>query len=93
MKISPKNEIKEEKKINNLIYTNSQNKSQESLIKKIIKKKEEKEKDKEKIKEKKNIKIILDNNIYYYYKENSTIFDYYELYNKNKEQLPLNEAE
>ena len=28
--------------------------------------------------------------MYYYYKENSTIFDYYELYNKNKDQLPLN---
>ena len=82
----PKKYINEE--INKIIHDSS-NQNQDSLIKKIIKKREIKEK--EKIKENKHIKIHLENNLYYYYKENSTIFDYYEIYNIKKEQLPLEE--
>ncbi len=79
------------------IINKSTNTYRNSLIKKIITKNENKEKEKEKNlgkeiqkKEKNHIKFDLEKTLYYNYKEDSTLFDYYELYNKNKEQLPIN---
>ena len=81
------NENRDNKEMNNSIRQ-STSEGQDSIIRKIIQETEKKEK--EKLKKNRHIKINLDNNKYYHYKEDSTIFDYYEIYNKNKEIIPLN---
>ena len=74
------------KNIINKLKDGKNSNKQNSLINKTINKKET-----HKSKTDRHITFNTDNNLIYIYNQKSSLFDYYEKYNNNKEKLPLNE--
>jgi hypothetical protein len=75
---------------NNLPKNESEHKSLEETNKSTITNELESKENKEKLKKGRRIEINLDKNIYIHYTIQSSLTDYYEVYNKNHERIYLN---
>ena len=75
--------------LNNLVINESEHKSLEDTNKSTMNNELESKESKEKLKKGRRIEINLDKNIYFHYKIQSSLTDYYEIYNKNHERINM----